>query len=77
MEAKGKGREKHRRATHGSDTEPECPLGIAALEDKIAQRTVVQVLTRNLRGRLPEILYGSVPDADSHDALDALQLGSP
>ena len=47
------------------------PLGIAALEDKIVQRAVVEVLNAIYEGTLG-FSYGFRPGRSQHDALDAL-----
>jgi RNA-directed DNA polymerase len=51
------------------------PLGIAALEDKIVQRAVVQVLNANYEGDFLGFSYGFRPGRGQHDALDALAVG--
>lgn len=48
------------------------PLGIAALEDKIAQRAVVEVLNAIYEEDFLGFSYGSRPGRGQHDALDAL-----
>lgn len=51
------------------------PLGIAALEDKIAQRAVVEVLNAIWEGDFLGFSYGFRPGRGQHDALDALAVG--
>jgi len=51
------------------------PLGIAALEDKIVQRAVVEVLNAIWEGDFPGFSYGFRPGRGQHDALDALAVG--
>ena len=52
------------------------PLGIAALEDKILQRAVVEVLNAVYEDGLPaDSVTGSGPRRSPHDALDALAAG--
>ena len=51
------------------------PLAVAALEDKIVQRAVVDGAERDLRGGLPRVQYGFRPGRGPHDALDALAVG--
>ena len=51
------------------------PLGIAALEDKIAQAAVVQVLNQIWEEDLVGFSYGFRPGRSQHDALDALYVG--
>lgn len=48
------------------------PLGIAALEDKIVQRAVVDVLNAIYEGDFLGFSYGFRPGRSQHDALDAL-----
>ena len=48
------------------------PLGIAALEDKIVQRAVVEVLNAIYETDFLGFLYGFRPGRSQHDALDAL-----
>jgi RNA-directed DNA polymerase len=48
------------------------PLGIAALEDKIVQRAVVQVLNAIYEVDFLGFSYGFRPGRGQHDALDAL-----
>jgi group II intron reverse transcriptase/maturase len=48
------------------------PLGIAALEDKILQRAVVEVLNAVYEEDFVEFSYGFRPGRSPHDALDAL-----
>src|SRR5438445_9189105 len=51
------------------------PLGIAALEDKIVQRAVVEVLNASYEERFLGFSYGFRPGRGQHDALDALAVG--
>jgi RNA-directed DNA polymerase len=51
------------------------PLGIAALEDKIVQRAVVEVLNAIYEGDFLGFSYGFRPGRSQHDALDALVVG--
>jgi RNA-directed DNA polymerase len=51
------------------------PLGIAALEDKLAQRAVVAVLNAIYEVDFLGFSYGSRPGRSQHDALDALAYG--
>jgi len=51
------------------------PLGIAALEDKIAQAAVVQVLNQIWEEDFVGFSYGFRPGRSQHDALDALYVG--
>jgi group II intron reverse transcriptase/maturase len=51
------------------------PLGIAALEDKIVQRAVVQVLNAIYEVDFLGFSYGFRPGRSQHDALDALAVG--
>jgi len=51
------------------------PLGIAALEDKIAQAAVVQVLNQIWEEDFLNFSYGFRPGRSQHDALDALYVG--
>lgn len=51
------------------------PLGIAALEDKIVQRAVVEVLNAIWEGGFLGFSYGFRPGRGQHDALDALAVG--
>jgi group II intron reverse transcriptase/maturase len=48
------------------------PLGIAALEDKIVQRAVVEVLNAVYEQDFAGFSYGFRPGRSQHDALDAL-----
>jgi group II intron reverse transcriptase/maturase len=50
-------------------------LGIAALEDKIVQFAVVQVLNPIWEEDFPDFSYGFRPGRQQHDALDALYVG--
>ena len=51
------------------------PLGIAALEDKIVQRAVVEVLNAIYEADFLGFSYGFRPRRGQHDALDALSVG--
>jgi RNA-directed DNA polymerase len=51
------------------------PLGIAALEDKIVQAAVVQVLHQIWEEDFLDFSYGFRPGRRQHDALDALYVG--
>ncbi|NPV92758.1 MAG: group II intron reverse transcriptase/maturase [Firmicutes bacterium] len=51
------------------------PLGIAALEDKIVQRAVVEVLNAVYEQDFLGYSYGFRPGRGQHDALDALAVG--
>src|SRR6266480_2668793 len=51
------------------------PLGIAALEDKIVQRAVVEVLNAVYQADFRGFSYGFRPGRSPHDALDALAVG--
>jgi RNA-directed DNA polymerase len=51
------------------------PLGIAALEDKILQRAVVEVLSAIYEQDFLGFSYGFRPGRKPHDALDALATG--
>ena len=51
------------------------PLGIAALEDKIVQRAVVEVLNAIYEEDFLGFSYGFRPGRSQHDALDALAIG--
>jgi group II intron reverse transcriptase/maturase len=51
------------------------PLGIAALEDKIVQRAVVEVLNAIYETDFLGFSYGFRPGRGPHDALDALDAG--
>jgi RNA-directed DNA polymerase len=51
------------------------PLGIAALEDKIVQRAIVEVLNAIYEADFLGFSYGFRPGRGPHDALDALAVG--
>lgn len=51
------------------------PLGVAALEDKIVQRAVVEVLNAVYEVDFRGFSYGFRPGRGPHDALDALTVG--
>ena len=53
----------------------ERPIGIAALEDKIAQHAAGQVLGAIWEGEFANFSYGFRPGRSQHDALDALWVG--
>lgn len=53
----------------------ERPLGIAALEDKIVQRALVEVLNAIYEQDFMGFSYGFRPGRGQHDALDALAVG--
>jgi RNA-directed DNA polymerase len=53
----------------------ERPLGIAALEDKIVQRALVEVLNAIWEADFLGFSYGFRPGRGQHDALDALAVG--
>jgi group II intron reverse transcriptase/maturase len=53
----------------------ERPLGIAALEDKIVQRAVVEVFNAIYEEDFLGFSYGFRPKRSQHDALDALAVG--
>jgi RNA-directed DNA polymerase len=51
------------------------PLGIAALEDKVLQRAVVEVMNAIYESDFLGFSYGFRPGRGAHDALDALAVG--
>src|SRR5208337_621878 len=51
------------------------PLGIAALEDKIVQRAMVEILNAIYEEDFLGFSYGFRPGRGQHDALDALWVG--
>jgi len=51
------------------------PLGVAALEDKIVQRALVEVLNAVYEEDFLGFSYGFRPGRSPHDALDALFVG--
>lgn len=51
------------------------PLGIAALEDKVLQRAIVEVLNGIYEADFLGFSYGFRPGRSAHDALDALAAG--
>jgi group II intron reverse transcriptase/maturase len=51
------------------------PLGIAALEDKIVQMAVVEVLNQIYEEDFAGFSYGFRPERSAHDALDSLSVG--
>jgi group II intron reverse transcriptase/maturase len=51
------------------------PLGVPALEDKIVQRAVVEVLNAIYETDFLGFSYGFRPERSPHDALDALSVG--
>jgi retron-type reverse transcriptase len=50
-------------------------LGIAAVEDKIVQQAVVEVLNQIYEGDFAGLSYGFRPGRSAHDALDSLTAG--
>jgi retron-type reverse transcriptase len=52
------------------------PLGVAALEDKLLQRAVVEVLDAVYEADVLGFSYGFRPGCSPHQALDALRPGS-
>lgn len=63
------------RRTYIPKGEGRRPLGIAALEDKIVQRAVVEVLNAIYEQDFLGFSYGFRPGRSQHDALDALAYG--
>src|SRR5215470_1971628 len=63
------------RSRRGGCTSPRRPLGIASVEDKIAQRAVVEVLNSIYEADFLGFSYGFRPGRSQHDALDALTVG--
>jgi RNA-directed DNA polymerase len=51
------------------------PLGVTALEDKVVQRAVVEVLNEIYEADFLGFSYGFRPGRNPHDALDALAVG--
>ena len=51
------------------------PLGVAALEDKVLQRALVEVLNAIYEQDFLDFSYGFRPGRSPHDALDALAVG--
>lgn len=51
------------------------PLGVPALEDKLVQRAVVEVLNAIYENDFVGFSYGFRPGRSAHDALDALTVG--
>ena len=51
------------------------PLGVAALEDKVLQRAVVEVLNAVYEEAFLGFSYGFRPGRSQHEALDALSVG--
>jgi RNA-directed DNA polymerase len=51
------------------------PIGVAALEDKIAQRAVAEVLNAIYEEDFLGFSYGFRPGRNQHQALDALVVG--
>ena len=51
------------------------PLGIAALEDKVVQQAVVEVLNQIYEEDFAGFSYGFRPGRSAHDALDSLSTG--
>jgi group II intron reverse transcriptase/maturase len=64
-----------RRVWIAKDDGRQRPLGIAALEDKIAQAAVVEVLNQIWEEDFLDFSYGFRPGRSQHDALDALYVG--
>ncbi len=64
-----------RRAYLPKHDDRERLLGIAALEDKILQRAVVEVLNSIYEADFVGFSYGFRPGRSPHDALDALAAG--
>jgi hypothetical protein len=62
-------------AVHPKTDGRQRPLGIAALEDKIVQRAVVEVLNAIYEEDFLGFSYGFRPGRGQHDALDALAVG--
>src|SRR5436309_7983334 len=52
------------------------PLGVSALEDKIVQRAVVEVLNAIYEADFLGFSYGFRPRRSAHQALDALTVGT-
>jgi retron-type reverse transcriptase len=50
------------------------PLGIAALEDKIVQRAVAEIMASIYETDFSEYSYGFRPNRGGHDALDELYI---
>jgi RNA-directed DNA polymerase len=61
-----------RARAHFRATDNQRPLGIAALEDKIVQRAMVDVLNAIYEEDFLGFSYGFPPGRVPHDALDAL-----
>jgi RNA-directed DNA polymerase len=53
----------------------ERPIGIAALEDKIVERAVVEILNRIYEQDFLGFSYGFRPERSQHKALDAIYVG--
>ncbi len=51
------------------------PLGIAALEDKVVQRAVVEILNAIYEADFVDFSYGFRPGRGQHDALNAVAVG--
>src|SRR5574341_2660603 len=51
------------------------PLGVTALEDKVVQRALVEVLNQIYEADFLGFSYGFRPERSQHDALDALYVG--
>ena len=57
---------------HSKTDETERPLGIAALEDKIVQQAVGEILAAIYETEFYGFSYGFRPGRGCHDALDAM-----
>jgi RNA-directed DNA polymerase len=51
------------------------PLGVTAIEDKVVQRALVEVLNQIYEADFLGFSYGFRPECSQHDALDALAVG--
>jgi RNA-directed DNA polymerase len=73
---KGRYRAKPSKRTYvPKDDGKQRPIGIAALEDKIVQYAVVQLLTQIYEEEFLGFSYGFRPKRKVHDALDAIWVG--
>ena len=68
-------RNRHEESGYAKDDGRKRPLGIAALEDKVVQAAVVQVLNQIWEEDFLGFSYGFRPGRSQHDALDALYVG--